>query len=88
MKEFYRERKVLVDIHEVVRYEDKSENIKTVEYAGCIGFEVVSDKERVAKIEVESDGSCIDDYHEYLILHFANGDTATFRNSYVDLFVL
>lgn len=43
MQNFGRERKVLVDVHEVIRYEDKSENIKTVEYTGCVGFEVVAD---------------------------------------------
>ncbi|MBQ2858417.1 MAG: hypothetical protein IJE78_15085 [Bacteroidaceae bacterium] len=88
MQSFGRERKVLVDVHEVIRYEDKSENIKTVEYTGCVGFEVVADAKRVAEIEAETDGSCIDDYHEYLILYFANGETSTFRNSYVDLFVI
>lgn len=79
---------MLVDVHEVIRYEDKSENIKTVEYTGCVGFEVVAGAKRVAEIEAETDCSCIDDYHEYLILHFANGETSTFRNSYVDLFAI
>lgn len=85
---FGRERKVLVDVHEVIRYEDKSENIKTVEYTGCVGLEAVADAKRVAEIEAETNCSCIDDYHEYLILHFANGETSTFRNSYVDLFAI
>lgn len=40
------------------------------------------------QIESETDGSCIDPYHEYLELTFANGTTGTFRNSFVDLFRL
>ena len=79
IQSFGRERKVLVDVHEVIRYEDKSENIKTVERTGCVGFEVVADAKRVAEIEAETDGSCIDDSHEYLIPHFANGEISTLR---------
>ena len=79
IQSFGRERKVLVDVHEVIRYEDKSENIKTVEHTGCVGFEVVADAKRVSEIEAETDGSCIDDSHEYLIPHFANGEISTLR---------
>lgn len=41
--------------------------------------------EDAARIEEDGDASCIDDFHEYLVLHFAGGATSTYRNSYVDM---
>lgn len=76
--------RVLIDVYEGVKYEDKSEP-KTITYEGVEGFEVVSG-EAAAKIEAECDGSCIDEYHEYLVIYFKNGETSTFRNSHVDMF--
>lgn len=88
MNTFYRARTVLIDIHKTVRYTDTSEDLISVRYENVIGFEVVSDPAKAAEIEAATDGSCIDDYHEYLVLHFADGDLATFRNSYVDMFLV
>lgn len=55
-----------------------------VEYNNVIGWEV----KEIAEEEIlkETDGSCVDEYNEYLILKFENGETSTFRNSHVDIF--
>ena len=90
MTKFYRSRKVTLDIYGEFKYtasEETFENCKTITYNDCIGFEVV-DGERAEEIEAETDGSCIDDLHEYLVLFFEDGETATFRNSYVDMFAI
>ena len=93
MKEFGRTRAVTLDVYDVCKYTAKTVeelveelNEKQIKYSGCIGFEVVSGKDAEV-IESETDDSCIDDFHEYLVLYFENGETATFRNSYVDLFM-
>lgn len=80
--------RVKIKVYDTVKYSPLSEKVAEVEYDGVKGFDIVSDPATVEEIESCADGSCIDDFHEYLILYFENGETSTFRNSYVDLFRL
>lgn len=80
--------KVTMMVYENNKYFDNSLLIEArqIEYE-IESFRVISGEE-ARQIESETDGSCIDPYHEYLELTFANGTTGTFRNSFVDLFRL
>lgn len=60
--------------------------IKEVRYAGLKSWSIV-DGEDAKAIESETDASCIDENHEYLVLEFNDGSKATFRNSHVDMFI-
>lgn len=76
--------KVLVKVYDRVKYDPTSEKIAEVEY-DIEGYEVYSGyTETVKQIEAETDET--DDFHEYLRLTLKNDETATFRNSYVDMF--
>lgn len=71
-------------ITEGLKWEDTNE--KEVKYTGLKSWSIV-DGEDAEVIESETDASCIDENHEYLVLEFVDGTTATFRNSHVDMFI-
>lgn len=57
------------------------ETSRKILYTDVEYWEIVSGEDAA---EIEASG-LVDDNHEYLVLHFTDGDTATFRNSYVDM---
>ena len=67
--------------------EEVEEGMTEVKYTGLTAWDIIEGGEEAEAIEAESDGSCIDDNHEYLVLHFNDGTDATFRNSYVDMMI-
>lgn len=74
--------KVLVKVYDKVKYEKDSKKISECEY-DISKFEVkeISDKE-IYDLGFDE----VDKYGDYLILTLKDGETATFRNSIVDLF--
>ena len=62
--------------------EEVFENSIRHQYKDITNWEIVTDEDAE---EIEANG-LIDEHHEYLVLHFADGETATFRNSHVDMF--
>ena len=78
--------KMNMKLYDKCKYGEDAKVIKDVNITGIASLEV---KEIPAsEILRETDGSCVDDYNEYLILTYDNGETSTFRNSYVDVFRL
>ena len=87
---FLNSKDVLLHVYDECKYTASSEtleNSKRIRFSYCTGFEIVSGED-AAEIEKLTDASCIDDYHEYLVLFFEDGNRSTFRNSYVDLFCI
>jgi hypothetical protein len=76
--------KVEVLVYDANKYEAENEEFTTVTY--------IVEKFEVKTIEAEEMNRMgydeLDDYNEYLILTLENGETATFRNTYADLFIL
>ena len=73
-------------LYDKCKYGEDAKVIKDVNITGIASLEVKEIPE--SEILRETDGSCVDDYNEYLILTYENGETSTYRNSYVDVFRL
>ena len=64
----------------------KCKKVKDIYYRNIRGFEVVTG-ERATKIGEETDDNSRDEYNEYLVITLEDGNTSTFCNSHVDLFI-
>ena len=87
----YRNAKVEIEIYSECKYttsKEVFENSKKVQYEGITDWSIVSGIDAIEEVERFADNSSIDDMHEYLILNFEDGSKATFRNSYVDMFII
>lgn len=75
--------KIKVEVYNEMKYTTNEKPV-VVFYDGVKSWEVKTIPADV--ILKETDGSCVDEYNEYFIITFEDGDTATFRNSHVDAF--
>ncbi len=80
---------IYIKMYESNKYNLVDEEPKRIKYsAGKIeSFEVLSGED-AREFEKRIDVSSIDEDHEYLVLYFkGSDDTATFRNSHVDMLI-
>lgn len=66
---------------------DVMSDVKIIKYTGLKSWDIITGGKEAEEIESETDESGVDDHHEYLVLHFNDGSSSTFRNSYVDLMI-
>lgn len=84
-KEFRETVKVELKIYDSCKYKPTSETKYKVQY-NINAYEV----KKIVKEEIlkETDESSLDEYEEYLILYLDDGETSTFRNSHVDMYLI
>ena len=77
---------VILDITDGFKWNLNSEVIEEKKYTGVTSWDLIEGGEEAEEIEKTS--SVYDENHEYLVLHFKDGHTEIFRNSYVAMFIL
>lgn len=78
---------VKVKVYNGIKYNADSVKVAEVEYKNIKGYEVVTG-ERATEIGLETDENSRDEYNEYLVITLDNGETSTFCNSHVDMFII
>lgn len=78
---------VKVKIYNGLKYNKDTEVIDEISYYYIKDYEVVTGEKAAAVVNL-TDGEFRDEYNEYLIIYLNDNETATFRNSHVDLFRL
>lgn len=78
---------VTLFVYENSKYISNAGEEKEIIYTGLKSWSIIDGEDAIA-IESETDGSCVDENHEYLVLNFVDGTTSTFRNSHVAMFIM
>lgn len=78
---------IRIDVFHNTKYEDE-EPSASAEYTGLTAWDIIVGGEEAEEIERHTDANSADEHHEYLVLHFSDGETATFRNSHVDMHIM
>ena len=74
-------------VYNANKYTDSVTNERLVTYTGITAWDIISGGEEAAEIEADMKEDDFDDNHEYLVIHFNDGETSTYRNSRVDMFI-
>ena len=77
---------ISITVYENTKYIDEEPKAE-INYTGVTAWDVIEGGEEAKEIEAWTDDSGVDEYHEYLVLHFNDGTESTFRNSHVDMHI-
>lgn len=78
---------VKVKVYDGFKYDESSKKVAEVEYSNVVSYEILTG-ERAIQFGETTDEASRDEFNEYLVLHFADGEIAGFCNSHVDMFRL
>ena len=78
---------IKIFVYNADKYTGNITEEKEVTYKGLTAWDIIEGGKEAEEIEAETDANSADEHHEYLVLHFNNGKTATFRNSHVDMHI-
>lgn len=73
---------VKIRVYDRMKYHADAEQVAEARYE-IERFEILNGEQ----IDIESFGDDVDEHDEYLVLYLSNGESSTFRNSCVDLFI-
>lgn len=77
---------VKVVVYDGSKYDASSDVEDRSFFKGLTSWDIIEGGEEAEEIEIY--GRCgIDKNHEYLVLHFKDGSTKTYKNSFVDMFI-
>lgn len=86
-KEELPKRIINVELYDKCKYTKNAKVIKKVQYTGVTAWDIIDGGEEAEEIESMTDESGVDPHHEYLVLHYIDGVTSTFRNSLCDMMI-
>lgn len=86
-KEELPKRTITIELYDRCKYIKTAKVIKTVKYTGVTAWDIIEGGEEAKQIESTTDESGVDPYYEYLVLHFKDGVTSTYRNSFCDMMI-
>ena len=80
-------KEVLVHVFNKNKYRRNAKCIRMHQYT-ITDYKVIEDREEARELEQYLGTSEIDENHEYLVLYLEDGNTATFRNTRVDMLTI
>lgn len=78
---------VKILVYNANKYTGNITEEREIVYKGVTAWDIIEGGIEAEEIESMTDADGVDEHHEYLVLHLRDGRTATFKNSYVDMFI-